>query len=867
MAPRVGIEELAESLAFEPFEWGSFEGVVALLTERESWAQLERAYRRMLHAVVGHPESYIAGRHKADVERDLWRALATLYRDRLGDLDKAIAALELLARQSPEDAALLFDLASLYEETAQLDRAVETYEAVTRLTVAIVDAPRRLFDIHMHRGAIDAAWCAAAVLEHFDALTTDERDLFEDYAPRRVGIIAASLGEDDWPLLLHEDADPRLTELFQLTRSAPPTPADMGGLVAPRVLAFACHVFGVPYLAAPPLDPSLRMDEELDGMLVRQQLFWAGRAAATCRLGDPPPVRELKVQVLAAARLSHASVPVPSELDTEVASAADRLRSSLDGTARARVARILSDVPKMNLATWRDGVGATAMRAGLLLAGDVRVLREVLPVYPEHPGQKTLGHPTDLLAFASSMNHVKLRAVLGRAVDREGRDDEAGSVETAKAPAPPEESIEAGLCSEDATTVGAALFRLRRSGAIPDVLLPVLEELLTDRRVYTHELPQGPTYEALFELAVEALVDSGARGAPALERAALSPHQVNVPDACYDQGAYIGDYASHDVRLATVARDALRRMADTRRAAALAAAKRQDETWSKLLALPVEVTMAELERALGVAFDEPSLERGRMGRFTLQTSNGTPIAGDVVGLRAAYAWDMHHENPVASLDDLRERRVHELCADLAAGCEQLAIVLGVRFGRGWHADKWQVHGPWLIDASAAGDACTLCRYHELPDWAEKPPDAFHRANVLRDLAYDVGVAETHADLLAATSFSEDSGMRVEETSAPYVTVRFVPPMPALELAEIFGWREPVGESYVSHQQTWNLRLLDRSGATIATRPPALGTCPVTVVLSARPTGGPTPDYAGPPGGCQQFSPTDTVRSLRIGAAG
>jgi hypothetical protein len=129
--------------------------------------------------------------------------------------------------------------------------------------------------------------------------------------------------------------------------------------------------------------------------------LWPGRAVGASR-----PGRVLRSLVLAVFREASGS---PIGLDDAMASSAADAVSTLPAAnrvqARAAALRLLSRGDGLNLSLWARSLSRTADRAGMLLCGDVPAA---------FSGAREIGElDRDLVEFAYSAAHVKLRAQLG----------------------------------------------------------------------------------------------------------------------------------------------------------------------------------------------------------------------------------------------------------------------------------------------------------------------------------------------------------------------------------------------------------------------------------------------------------------------
>jgi len=141
---------------------------------------------------------------------------------------------------------------------------------------------------------------------------------------------------------------------------------------------------------------------ELIYRMARAMTFlWPGRAVGASR-----PGRVLRAIVLAVFReASGSAVGIEDPLASSAADVVSTLPATNRVQARATALRLLSRGDGLNLSVWARSLSRTADRAGMLLCGDVPAA---------FAGAKELGElDRDLVEFAYSAAHVKLRAQLG----------------------------------------------------------------------------------------------------------------------------------------------------------------------------------------------------------------------------------------------------------------------------------------------------------------------------------------------------------------------------------------------------------------------------------------------------------------------
>lgn len=444
-----GLAFLELALDEDPQNDPALSALIAVRSRREEWAELAAVYETLIDRFAG-----LGDRERA---WEVCRKLATLRRDRLLDGPGALEAFRGALELRPDDAESRASLAELY--AAKGDRSA----AVRELETAAVHAPlraqtyRRLFDLHQRAQRLDRTWLVATCLEELGAADVGHELVIEQY--RIAGPIrpVTALDEAGWAELLHPGAaDPvvgavlraiegaaialRIEELTA-AKKLPTLPAD--GKQDPASTASVVRTFmwagralgvSVPNLyllddvpsgvaAVPSVLPATALGPQVrSGMSVQELAFVAGRHLTYYRpehypLVFFPTLAELSALVLSAVRVVIPSivVPLPPEGEGRVhRELGARLGEGGRKALEAAVAQLDARGGKLDLLAWIRGVELTAARAGLLLAGDLRVpMRmtkdEARPIGELSPEAKR----GDLLAFCASDRYGKLRDRLG----------------------------------------------------------------------------------------------------------------------------------------------------------------------------------------------------------------------------------------------------------------------------------------------------------------------------------------------------------------------------------------------------------------------------------------------------------------------
>lgn len=446
-----GVAYLELALDEDPQNDRALSALIAVRTRREEWAELGAVYERLLDRFAG-----LADRERA---WEVCRKLAVLRRDRLldgpGAVDAFRGACELVADDVESRAAL----AELY--AAKGDRGAAVHE----LELAAVHAPtraqtyRRLHDLHARASRQDRAWLVATCLEELGVADVSHELVIEQFRPD--GPIRPTTGAlDGWwdehlrapgsdvivcdvlravsraaiELRIRElEAKKVLAVLDESTKVSRESTASVVRTFvwASRALGIALpdlHLLeAVPtgIAAVPARTPATALGPEVrSGKTVQQLAFLAGRHLTYYRpehyaLVFFPTLADLSSLVLAAVRscIPGLSVP-PGDGGSKVAEQLGGALTPEEKTAlEAAVSALDARGGKLDLLAWIRSVELTATRAGLLLAGDLRVAMRSIKDETRAVGELSLETKRgDLLAFTVSEAYGRLREKMGVAV-------------------------------------------------------------------------------------------------------------------------------------------------------------------------------------------------------------------------------------------------------------------------------------------------------------------------------------------------------------------------------------------------------------------------------------------------------------------
>jgi hypothetical protein len=306
------------------------------------------------------------------------------------------------------------------------------------------------------RGDRDAQFCTAAVLERRHAATTEETLFFEAHRTLAPPRPTKSLTAEAWARLFHPDEDRCTGDVFAVIasaallgrisamrrdRSLPVLDPDqrqephMSTVSAVRALAWAAATLG---LRTPPLfvDPAEPLAFEIVPALppaVRvgapmlagrstlelafhcaRQLTWFREEHFVCTL--VPSVAYLEEVFLAALSIGAPHVELLPEVRARINLVAEAIVPVLDAPRmdrlRHQVTRFLAQGGKTSLRRWAQSAEWTALRAGLLLCGDLGTACDAV-----RSEANPLDRAHELEKFWASDDANFLRRELGIAID------------------------------------------------------------------------------------------------------------------------------------------------------------------------------------------------------------------------------------------------------------------------------------------------------------------------------------------------------------------------------------------------------------------------------------------------------------------
>jgi golgin subfamily B member 1 len=446
-----GLAFLELALDEDPQSDRALSALIAVRTRREEWAELAAVYERLLDRLAG-----LQDRERA---WEVCRKLATLRRDRLLDGPGALEAFRGACELVPDDVESRAALAELYANKGDRTAAVRELEIAAASAPTRAQTFRRLYDLHSRAGRPDRAWLVATCLEELGVADVSHELVIEQFRPdgpiRPTTAVDAAWWDEH---LRAPGADAIVCDVLRAVSRAA-IELRLGELEAKKLLpvldptakqdrattasvvrtfVWSSRALGIPlpdlYLledvpsgiaAVPSREPVTALGPAVrTGKTVQQLAFLAGRHLTYYRpehyaLVFFPTLAELSSLVLAAVRLVIPGLSVPpSERGSKVP---DKLGSALTPEEKASLEAAVSALDdrggKLDLLAWIRSVELTATRAGMLLAGDLRVATRTLKEEERAVGELSYdAKRADLLAFVSSDAYGTLRERMGVAV-------------------------------------------------------------------------------------------------------------------------------------------------------------------------------------------------------------------------------------------------------------------------------------------------------------------------------------------------------------------------------------------------------------------------------------------------------------------
>jgi tetratricopeptide (TPR) repeat protein len=450
---RKGIGLLEAALEEDPTLDRAMLALVAVRSRREEWGELERLYTRLIDR---HAE-----RHDAERAWEACKQLGMLRRDKLLDGPGAIDSFRGALRCKPQDWESRAMLAELLIAKGERDAAVAELALVAEASPLRAATYRRIFELHSRAGRNDRAWLAGCVLAELDAADVNAELFVEQHRVAATKRPSKTLDDAGWERMRAPGGNPHVAKLMraitpaavaarveELTARKALVALDPAKLQPPtstasvvRAFVWASQVLGVeaPDLysmdevpgglaAVQAARPSTAMGPDvLSGLGVAQLAFITARHLTYYRpehypLVFYPTLAELSALLFAVVKISRPNATIPPAASEHAAKLSERIAALISDEDREAAETALRELDesggRIDLGAWIRCVELTATRAGMLLAGELRVAAERLRGESRSIADLTVDDKLgDLAAFSVSDAAHELRAKLGIALD------------------------------------------------------------------------------------------------------------------------------------------------------------------------------------------------------------------------------------------------------------------------------------------------------------------------------------------------------------------------------------------------------------------------------------------------------------------
>jgi len=454
--PERAIEYFNQSLDCDPSQLKAFRALDEILTDRKDWQALQKNYRSMLVRVQDDPE-------QSALQYKLCFNLGEIYRTRLKEHDKAVAAFEAALDVQPDDVKSLEILSQLHQVEDEKDKAIACFRDLLREQPGELKHYRALKDLFLETRNKDAAWMACGVLTLLGQADEAETSYYDENMGPDMIATAPSLEGDLWlDHLLSRGENLLLGRIFQTfyqglgDKLARKTSKEVGVRkkdeldlsqreLFSHVFNTASDVLGVkpvpkvyqsvksPGVHIEELIPPVLMvgDELRQGRTEQELAFVLGKVLTYLQplhlVACVAPPESLQTLFTAAAILY---IPGYAETNRKQDDAVKSVRTALEdlpnqtqGHIEKMMQEYVSTYQSINVHRWLNQVELSANHAGLYLCNDVvlagRMLRseshQTLFTAPSR--LTTRDKLVDLAVYALSEEYLSLRQETGIAIE------------------------------------------------------------------------------------------------------------------------------------------------------------------------------------------------------------------------------------------------------------------------------------------------------------------------------------------------------------------------------------------------------------------------------------------------------------------
>ncbi len=452
------IEYIEKALDEDPTLLDAFRIMDEILTRKKDWEAEAEAYKRMIARVSGKIPA---------LEFKLYSYLGEIYRSRIKDLDKAVAAFGQAAKLKPDDVKTRLILADLFEKMGnKTQEAIEQHRLIVNmapLRKEFIPNLQRIKNLYLQTHQFDRALAVSSLLIAMNAGDDEEKNFYRDNMGPTLPYFHRSLTNADWQdHLISKDQDPLIGTIFQiifegLGKSLGPKDLKDLGLRGKNEIStsndklFFVKVYKATTKALGIQPNKIYRDDSRLGLTTdfilppiliigpdvlsdkgqRELGFLIGRQLAYLHpfmfLPAVKSIRELKVYMAAALKFARpeTSLGRGAEVVMQVVNLLDK---RLNAQRKDLMGRLVNDLLGKGitdfgqaLADYRKAMAKTALRAGTLVAGDAVAIFETLRAEQRGEAELSLHECMEEVArFMLSKDYFVLRESMGIAEEEPG---------------------------------------------------------------------------------------------------------------------------------------------------------------------------------------------------------------------------------------------------------------------------------------------------------------------------------------------------------------------------------------------------------------------------------------------------------------
>lgn len=385
----------------------AFQAIETVLSSVEQWQKLDENYQRMLNRLP-QEDAYQA------MKLDLWKRLGDLHRFKIGNIDNAVVAYELVYQLEPVVKNLEI-LADLYGQKPEYrPKAIEIQHELIKRNPARIDSYKALVRLYYEEQQLDRSFAVTTTLRFLREASPEEENFYKSMKAKAPDRLSRAFQETEvWKqLMFHEFLATPLTEiltiLYQFCGSEFAEPAKNlkikktdkvdPNLFFARTYDYVSQVLGLPgrEVYQTTLFPSLRIVNTFPPVLLagedmfkerhpKELLFMIARQLTFSRpeflFASVLPYPDFRALLASFISMYVPNYPMDIPADT-----ADKIRKRIAKTLPGERQEQLGQLVQLYLQSptpitpeqFLEGLEHTANRAGFCLAGDLNICSKVM---------------------------------------------------------------------------------------------------------------------------------------------------------------------------------------------------------------------------------------------------------------------------------------------------------------------------------------------------------------------------------------------------------------------------------------------------------------------------------------------------------